>query len=89
MTEDLNRLYRAKVTELLFLREYEGGTLPAEVESAFVAQLEDLWWRLSEREQREFEDDLKALPTSTGPERLDFVDSPVQPGQAVLPRKAA
>lgn len=53
-------MYRKLMNELLFVREAEGGELTEEVESAYVEKLDELWWRLSEAEQRQYESELAA-----------------------------
>ena len=50
--------YRKLMNELLIVREADGGTLPDEVESSYVERLDELWWTLSESEQKEYEAEL-------------------------------
>lgn len=73
MTEEAKRQYQAKLAELLFLREHEGGSLPLEIESAYVEQLDDLWRSLPEHEQEEVESYLKTLSSPGARERLPLL----------------
>jgi hypothetical protein len=81
--------YRQLMNELLIVRETECGSLPVEVESAYVERLDDLWWRLSEQEQTGYEAELASAAAPTGPEQLDLVDCDVQEGSRSTPRRAA
>jgi hypothetical protein len=83
--EQVNKLrdYRTLMNELTLLRECEGGTLPEVVESAYVSQLDALWWELSESEQAEYEANPETL---TGPETLGLVDCEVAMGSTKAPR---
>lgn len=89
MNDSLFNQYRQKMTELLLLREFDGGILPLEVESAFVEQLDDLWWQLTDAQQEALEYELKSSLTLVAPERLDLVDRSVPTGGNEAPRKAA
>jgi hypothetical protein len=77
------------MSELLVLREAEGGELPAEVESSFVERLDDLWWKLSEEEQQVYEAELADDSVPSTPEALGLVDCEVDEGDHAGPRKAA
>ncbi len=81
--------YRKLMIELLILREAEGGELPDELESSYVARLDDLWWSLSEAEQEEYEAELAGSVSLAGPEYLRLVDCEVDEGGSTGPRKAA
>ncbi len=89
MRTDLLDLYRGRMTELLILREAEGGELPVEVESAHVERLDDLWWQLSEEEQATYETELANAQPPPSPETLNLVDCEVNEGEHAPPRKAA
>jgi hypothetical protein len=81
--------YRALFNELLIVRETEGGDLPVEVESAYVEQLDKLWWQLSEEERMAFETELASAPSPASPEELKLVDCEVKEGSYAIPRTAA
>jgi len=81
--------YRSLMNELLILREAEGGELPDELESSYVERLDELWWKLSEAEQDEYEAELASSEGLSGPETLDLVDCEVDQGGNATPRRAA
>jgi hypothetical protein len=89
MSADSLDRYRKLITELLIAREVEGGTLPEELESFYVERLDELWWSLSETEQKEYEAELAGAVAPAGPEDLDLVDCDVKEGDKTAPRKAA
>ncbi|MCA9595423.1 MAG: hypothetical protein KC776_19045 [Myxococcales bacterium] len=80
--------YRKLMNELLFVREAEGGQLSDELESSYVERLEELWWTLSESEQKEYEADRVGPGALGGPEHLDLVDRAVHEGDDTGPREA-
>lgn len=49
--------FRIKFLELLAARKSAGGALNCEQESEFVAELDRLWWLMTEAEQDEFEEE--------------------------------
>ena len=54
-------------------REKAGGSLPEIEESQFVAELDELWWRLEPEEQQKLTDELKhqgprSIPTERASE---------------------
>lgn len=81
--------YRSVMNELLILREAEGGELPDDLESSYVERLDELWWKLSEAEQDEYEAELANSEGLSGPETLNLVDCEVDQGGSTTPRKAA
>lgn len=81
--------YRRLMSELLILREAEGGDLPDDLESSYVERLDDLWWKLTEAEQDEYEAELADSTGPSGPETLSLVDREVDKGATTTPRKAA
>lgn len=81
--------YRRLFNELLIFRAAEGGELPVDIESSYVARLDKLWWRLSVEEQDAFESELASGHTLTGPESLGLVDCEVREGGHGAPRRAA
>ncbi len=81
--------YRKLMNELLIVREADGGTLPDEVESSYVERLDELWWTLSESEQKEYEAELAGAGAIAGPEDLKLVDRAVDEGDNTGPREAA
>jgi hypothetical protein len=81
--------YRALLSELVILREAEGGELPEELESAYVERLDALWWRLSETEQQAFEAELAGAAQPTAPDSLNLVDCSVGQHGTSAPRSAA
>lgn len=81
--------YRSLMNELLILREAEGGELPDDLESSYVARLDDLWWKLTEAEQDEFEAEFADATGLSGPEILSLVDREVDKGGKTTPRKVA
>jgi hypothetical protein len=89
MTDSALDSYRRLMNELLILREAEGGDLPVEVESAYVERLDDLWWKLSEEDQAEYEAELAKATPPAGPEELALVDCEVDKGSHSTPRRAA
>ena len=56
--------FRTKFFELLAARKRAGDTLNCEQESEFVAELDRLWWEMSEAEQDEFEKEFGPPNTS-------------------------
>lgn len=89
MSRSILDAYRALMSEVLILREAEGGGLPLEIESAYAERLDDLWWRLSEEEQSEYEAELARAAVLSGPADLELVDCDVAEGSQTTPRKAA
>lgn len=81
--------YRRLMTQLLIMREAEGGALPIEVEASYVERLDQLWWNLSESEQAAYESELSDTAAPSGPETLDLFDCEVVEGSTSAPRKAA
>ncbi len=79
--------YRRLMNEHLFFRAAEGGTLPLEIESAFVDRLDDVWWRLSEADQERFEAELQSACYPRAPLDLAVVDCVA--GDMQVPRSAA
>jgi hypothetical protein len=58
MTTSFLNDYQYLMNELSKLRKASGGNLSVELESLYVEQLDDLWWRLSEKEQQAYEEEL-------------------------------
>ncbi|HKY35861.1 MAG TPA: hypothetical protein VJN18_07980 [Polyangiaceae bacterium] len=85
--DTLNR-YRRLMNELLIAREAEGGDLAQEVESAYVARLDELWWQLTEREQQIYEAELASAQAPPIRSEPKLVDCLVKVGERVAPRKA-
>lgn len=85
-TGALNR-YRILMNELMFAREAEGGDLGMEVEAAYVARLDELWWQLSEEEQQAYEIELAKGEVPSIENHPNLVDRIVEKGDCVGPRK--
>jgi hypothetical protein len=82
--------YEELLTTLLVDRELAGGTLPEEVESHHVEELDRCWWAMTREEQQAVELRLTEEQRSvTAPETLGVEDVHVAQGEHVLPRRAA
>lgn len=89
MTSELLDRYRKLMSELLIVREIEGGDLPVEIESAYVERLDDIWWQLSKEQQDAYEAELANEVPSGAQAALNLVDCKVSKGEQTHPRKAA
>jgi hypothetical protein len=89
MTDTPLDQYRKLMNELLISREAEGGGLHVELESSYVGRLDDLWWKLSESDQKDYEAELAGSTVPTGPESLNLFDCEVDEDGRTLPRRAA
>lgn len=81
--------YRELLTQLLMHRELAGGTLPEEVESQFVEELDRCWWALTPQEQGDIEQALGDETPPTASVDLRLADKAIAPGSHGLPREQA
>lgn len=81
--------YRELLTALLLDRELAGGTLPDEIESLHVEELDRCWWAMTDIEQAEAERTLADDPSIDAPADLHVEDVRVEQGKHELPRRAA
>jgi hypothetical protein len=81
--------YSELLTTLLIDRELAGGSLPEEVESRHVEELDRCWWALTPTEQDEIERTAQADHGMTAPTSLAEEDVALSQGARMKPRKAA
>ena len=83
------RRYRELLTALLIERDLAGGSLPEEIESRHVEELDRCWWAMTNTEQDEAEKAITDEQPIEAPPDLNALDVRLQQGEHELPRKAA
>lgn len=86
-TTELFLLFMQKLTGLLLERELAGGALDQDIESERVAELDDLWWQMTDKEQEQAEVEIAKTPDA--PKELHLVDVNVILGCSELPRSCS
>ena len=81
--------YRELLTQLLIQRELAGGSLPEDVESELVEELDRCWWALGPAEQEKIEQELAAEVAPPTEPDLKMADTQLSPGSHEPPRKVA
>ncbi|HEX7477299.1 MAG TPA: hypothetical protein VF331_05795 [Polyangiales bacterium] len=81
--------YSELLTKLLVDRELAGGSLPEEIESHYVEELDRCWWAMTSAEQDEFERTARVEHAVTAPTSLDEEDVTLLDGARTMPRRAA
>ena len=81
------RRYRELLLDLVLERALHGGSLPPDVESPRIAELDRCWREMSEEEQDEAERTC-ALGSLAGAHDLAVEDQDVTEGSPALPRRA-
>ena len=67
--------FKAKMTDLLFSRELSNGKLPIETESRFVAELDALWWGMTDEEHEEAEKFFSRIPSAPNALGLEDIEA--------------
>ena len=80
-------LFKTLLNNLEARRIAAGGELSQEEESEACAELDTLWWQMSDAEQAEVE--AHCAKTPNAPTSLNLVDATVPLGSHSLPRKQA
>ncbi len=83
------RRFSELMSDLLLRREFAGGPLPQDEESAAAAELERCWGEMTDEEQAESERAFSAQHVPGAPTDLDEMDEAVDAGSRCLPRKKA
>jgi hypothetical protein len=81
--------YSELLTKLLVDRELADGSLPEEIESRYVEELDRCWWALTSAEQDEIERTARVELAATAPATLAEEDVTLLQGARTMPRRAA
>jgi hypothetical protein len=81
------RRFSELMTDLLLRREIFGGPLPQDAESDTASELERCWLEMTNEEQNEAKIIFSTERCPDAPTQLDLIDTVVEIGECIPPRK--